>query len=204
VVLDLYAYNMAKFVSIEVERRLIREYIQYAFRTEFGPLLHGICNNDYVTVKQQLERKDLRSKDITSTESFYNCVLMLACMEGNVSMVDLLLRYSFIDPSACYNAALMFAVESYKGDGLLVLQRLLEDRRVNPSDNNNELIRRASHLGYRHIVYRLLQDPRVIPCDARGGLSALEKAEIKGFIEIVQLIKQWKKWHRHWFICWCS
>jgi hypothetical protein len=195
---------MAKFVSIEVERKLIIEFIEGAFKTEFGSFLRGICGDDSTTVKQQLERKDLRSKDIVNKISFYECGLMLACMEGNISMVDLLLCYRFIDPSTHNNTALMFAVETPKGNGLLVLQRLLEDRRVNPSDNNNELIRFASHLGKLPIVYRLLQDPRVNPCDTRGGPSALQNSELGGFTEIVQLIKQWKKWNRPWFICWCS
>ena len=44
---------------------------------------------------------------------------------------------------------------------IAVVERLLQDRRVDPSAYNNEAIHLASKFGHVAIANRLLQDPRV-------------------------------------------
>ena len=46
---------------------------------------------------------------------------------------------------------------------LKVVNRLLQDERVDPSDRNNEAIQWAAHNGHLDVVKRLLQDLRVNP-----------------------------------------
>jgi hypothetical protein len=46
---------------------------------------------------------------------------------------------------------------------------LLQDARVNPSDDENLAIRSASENGHLAVVDRLLQDPRVDPSASKNG-----------------------------------
>jgi ankyrin repeat protein len=67
-----------------------------------------------------------------------------------------------------------------------VVKLLLQDPRVNPSDNSNSAIRYASDKGYLEIVKLLLQDPRVDPSD--DGNQAIRWASYYGHLEVVKLL----------------
>ena len=60
---------------------------------------------------------------------------------------------------------------------LHIVDRLLQDSRVDPSDRNNCAIGWASLKGHLHIVERLLQDPRVDPSDLNN--DAIQRGIIK-------------------------
>ncbi len=63
-----------------------------------------------------------------------------------------------MNPSANHNQAICEA--SVEGH-LDVVERLLQDPRVDPSANNNQAFCEASAEGHLDAVERLLQDPRV-------------------------------------------
>ena len=63
-----------------------------------------------------------------------------------------------MDPGGERNRAIKAAS---KNGHLGVVNRLLEDFRVDPSAGNNYAIQQASKNGHLEVVERLLQDPRV-------------------------------------------
>lgn len=76
---------------------------------------------------------------------------------NNVNAVSVLLNY--IDPSIHYNEPLLLSVMNGYID---IVDTILKDPRVNPSDRNNKAIMDASNQGKYDIVNRLLDDPRLI------------------------------------------
>jgi hypothetical protein len=59
---------------------------------------------------------------------------------------------------------------------LAVVARLLQDPRVDPSDRDNQAIRKASNSGRLAVVERLLQDPRVV-------IKLLQSGEITQYLQ---------------------
>jgi ankyrin repeat protein len=64
-----------------------------------------------------------------------------------------------------------------------IINRLLEENRVDPSADNNKAIRIASQKGHLDIVNRLLEDPRVDPSAYNN--SAIKWASQNGHFDIV-------------------
>jgi hypothetical protein len=79
---------------------------------------------------------------------------------GNVELLDLLLSYPNVNPSAGSDVALLVA--SRNGERKMV-ELLLQDPRVDPSAKNNRVIGTASERGHVDVVNLLLLDPRVDP-----------------------------------------
>ena len=75
-------------------------------------------------------------------------------------------------------------------DTLLKLQSndsyILNGYRVDPSDEDNTAIVRASEYGYKEVVELLLSDDRVDPSDRRN--EAIILASLNGHIEVVELL----------------
>ena len=139
-----------------------------------------------------------------------------ACSNGHVHVVDRLLRYARVDPSANYNRAMNDAVwnghvkvvDLLLRDGRVdpsaeqnyaivcavmfgkfdVVNHLLQDARVDPSANNNYAIRAASDSGKVDVVNRLLQDARVDP--SADDNCAIRLASQKGYVEVVHRLVQ--------------
>ena len=65
-----------------------------------------------------------------------------------------------------------------------MVERLLADPRVDPSDRNNEAIHDACAEGRLAVVERLLADPRVDPSDVSN--AALHQACANGHLAVVE------------------
>ncbi len=68
----------------------------------------------------------------------------------------------------------------------LAIKVLLEDSRVNPSDDNNKAIQLASENGHLEVVKLLLEDKRVDP--SANYNRAIQMASHKGYEKIVKLL----------------
>ncbi len=79
-------------------------------------------------------------------------------------------------------------MEAAKHENIFLVKKLLQDPRVDPSDNSNFVIRWASENGHLEIVRLLLQDPRVDP--SRFNNYAIKWASIEGHLEVVKLLLQ--------------
>jgi hypothetical protein len=81
--------------------------------------------------------------------------------------------------------ALMDAFEEAAKNGFLtIVERMLEDERIDPSANNNNSINLAAKHGHIKVVERLLQDGRVDPS------RALRVAERRGQKAVIDRLKQ--------------
>ena len=114
-----------------------------------------------------------------------NYTFRLACKNGCIEVVKLLLQDPRVDPTANDNYAFIYACENGHTE---VVKLLLEDPRVDPSANNNFAIHCASENGHTEIVRLLLQDPRVDP--SADNNFAIHCASQNGHIEIVRLLLQ--------------
>jgi hypothetical protein len=84
-----------------------------------------------------------------------------ACERGDSGAVNRLLQdFSDLDPADEDNYAIRTASQQ---DHLSVVNRLLQDERVNPADDGNAAIGNASAQGRLSVVNRLLEDKRVNP-----------------------------------------
>jgi surface antigen len=109
-----------------------------------------------------------------------------AVQEGNVGVVDFFLRTKIVD-SSFVNGLAVGAVYGH----LAVVERLLLDSRVDPSDRNNLAILRAAENGHLAVVERLLQDQRVDP-SAENNLAVLRAAH-NGHLAVVERLLQDKR-----------
>ena len=90
--------------------------------------------------------------------------------------------------------------EASKNGHIQVVERLLQDPRVDPSAGNNYAIRMASHRDHIHVVERLLQDPRVDPsagdnqayCHANPEIANLLTKDIR--VQICKADYHISKW----------
>lgn len=89
-----------------------------------------------------------------------NYAIQIACEEGYVGIVDLLLRDPRVDPNAGHHNPIFCAIK--KGH-IAVVRRLLQDPRLDPCRSNNYAIRCAVEYNHVAIVDLLLQDSRVEP-----------------------------------------
>ncbi len=77
---------------------------------------------------------------------------------------------------------------------IAIVNRLLQDNRVDPGDGDNYAIIIASQKGYLTVVNRLLQDKRVNPTDLNN--AAISEANHNGHLEIVKiLLKDRRVWN---------
>jgi hypothetical protein len=76
---------------------------------------------------------------------------------------------------------------SYDGH-LTIVERLLQDKRVDPSADDNKAIRWASDNGYLAVVERLLQDERVDP--SANNNAAIQWAASNSRLAIVERLLQ--------------
>jgi ankyrin repeat protein len=76
--------------------------------------------------------------------------------------------------------------DAAKSGHLSIVERLLQDEKVDPSADNNDAITWASVLGHLAVVERLLQDPRVDPSAQNNG--AIQLASINGHLAVVNLL----------------
>lgn len=126
--------------------------------------INFICRNDPVISKLIAKKKAMvEEKPDEFLQSMQNVskqhIIRAAVQEENVEVVDELIRRGY-DPSAELNYVIVEA--SGRGD-LTIVNRLLEDPRVDPGAWNDLAIKIASNEGHLDVVDRLLQDERVDP-----------------------------------------
>ena len=95
---------------------------------------------------------------------------------------------SCVDPSFDENRAIAYA--SWYGH-LAVVERLLQDKRVDPSATDNYgncALSHAAKNGHLAVVERLLQDERVDPSDAEN--FAIKNASENGHLAVVERLLQ--------------
>jgi hypothetical protein len=82
-----------------------------------------------------------------------------------------------------------YPIRAASRDGrIAIVNRLLQDERVNPAAHDNEAIIDASRNGHSEVVNRLLQDPRVVP--AAHDNAALRLASHFGHLDVVNRLLQ--------------
>jgi ankyrin repeat protein len=128
------------------------------------------------------------------------CDFGAACRVGDVATVDrllLLVADSVIDPTArfvandngCYTLTpLEWAC---RGGHLAVVERLLEDERVDPSACDNLAMLFASGQGHLAVVERLLLDARVDP--AASNNDSIHSAAYQCYSDVVERLLQDKR-----------
>jgi hypothetical protein len=104
---------------------------------------------------------------------------------------------------------LKYAVEN--GHELAVVERLLQDKSVDPSANDNYAIRAAAQNGHLAIVDRLLQDERVDPsadnnfavqlAAERGHLAVVDRLLEDDRVDVAVAIQHSRPEHRKRFEC---
>ena len=114
-----------------------------------------------------------------------NYTFRLACKNGCIEVVKLLLQDPRVDPSCYHRCAIWLAC----GRGHIEIARLLlQDPRVDPTANDNYAFIYACDNGHTETVRLLLQDPRVDP--SADNNFAIHCASQNGHIEIVRLLLQ--------------
>jgi len=88
---------------------------------------------------------------------FHNDIIRWAANNNYVKVVELLLQYPQVDPSA--HAIVCVVWNNY----VKVIELLLQDPRVDSSANDNYAIRCAALYGHEKVVKLLLEDERVDP-----------------------------------------
>jgi ankyrin repeat protein len=107
-----------------------------------------------------------------------------ACKTGNIHLVNILLEFEFVDPSADDNYAIRVACSC---GHISVVDRLLHED-SDPSADDNYAIRIASENGHIDVVDRLLQDNRVEPRDVNN--NAIFCAITNGHVAVVDRLLQ--------------
>lgn len=124
-----------------------------------------------------------RLQDSVEPDFDCNLAVRLAAREGNLSILNLLLKDSRVDPSAINNYAIQHA--SMNGH-LSIVESLLQDSRVDPGDDNNLALNIASQKGHEEIVELLLKSSKVNPMDLNN--AALSYALKNNHISVAKML----------------
>ena len=109
-------------------------------------------------------------------------------MKGNNKFISKILFKLLLLRGGCSDYTMMKAIQKDKTE---VVKLLLQDKRVDPSAEDNYAIRWASANGYTDIVKLLLEDERVDP--SAGDNYAIRWASANGREEVVKLLLKDKR-----------
>ncbi|KAI8892201.1 ankyrin repeat-containing domain protein [Globomyces pollinis-pini] len=158
--------------------------------------LEVLFQNNSIFKKPELIRKYLKLIPF-SFKIFYN-VLIRSIGRNYISIVEMLLSDSRVDPSASNNEAIRYAAHNghlqvncairhaAENGHLKVVELLVADSRVDPSANNNCAIQLAAQNGHLGIVKMLLAYSRVDP--SANDKYALRLAVTNGHLEVVKIL----------------
>lgn len=144
----------------------------YGFST---PALTEAIENGHVEIANRI-LDDPR----TDPSADNNSALLKASEKGYCKLVDRLLTDSRLKFDKSLSPRLLLSKNPE------VVQRLLQEDRIDPSINNNSAIKRASEYGYPATVAMLLQDSRVDPSVSDN--YAIQWAARNGHLEVVNLL----------------
>lgn len=126
--------------------------------------------------------KRLMQDERTDPSARENEAVTRAAENGYVEIVDLLLE----------DEANKFPIGLAVAEGhLLVVETLLQDMRVDPSDDDNDAVKTAAEYGELAILDRLLQDKRVDPSATDN--YAIRMASENGYLAVVERLLQDKR-----------
>ena len=147
--------------------------------------LSRVCKHDQ-QIRNIINGKRISEKTDRFLQTTENPIL-LASLIGDVEIIDELINRGY-DPSKYNN----YAINNASRFGhLSVVYRLLQDERVNPTD---ETIYWPSNYGYLPIVELLLQDGRADPSAANN--RAIKRASHHGHLAIVErLLQDYRVWN---------
>lgn len=110
--------------------------------------------------------------------------LMHAAETGNAAIIQALLAFPWLDPTALENAPLRTAAAAGQAAAVAVL---LADPRIDPCARDNEPVFAAAMRGHVDVVHVLLADPRVDPT-ARGQGPILAAAGSRHAATVAELL----------------
>ena len=126
-----------------------------------------LCSTNADIQKVVMKRKIEHRTDFLLSQSTPENVLYYASIYGDIDTVDDLLNRG-VDPNIEVtdqdgNNTFSLFVWAIKTGNIKVIDRLLQDDRIDPSADDNSAIKWASTLGHLDVVNRLLQDSKVDP-----------------------------------------
>jgi hypothetical protein len=149
------------------------------------------CRHDHSDVKlltNSIASVSLRFGMLTQLKDCQNALdimdLYTASRDGHLSRVNQLLLQ---DEQVDTGFDVLIGVASNYGH-LGVVDRLLQDERIDPAADDNKAIRMASRNGHLPVVDRLLQDARVDP--AAQDNQAIRLASNYGYLSVVNRLLQ--------------
>ncbi|KAI9349605.1 ankyrin repeat-containing domain protein [Obelidium mucronatum] len=111
--------------------------------------------------------------------------LNIACTNGNLEAVELLLAQETVDPSVPLYGTPPIAAAA-EGGNVEIINLLLQDKRVQPSVSRNVAIGKAAFYGHVDVVRLLLEQDCVDPSD--NSNEAIRCACREGHTEVVKLL----------------
>jgi hypothetical protein len=102
--------------------------------------------------------KILKNKNLHISSEDDNYALFQSAENGNLNIVEILLKDYRLDPAHAFNRTIKFAAQKGHYD---VVELLLKDKRVNPADYSNEAIKQCYNKEHMDIVYLLWNDQRI-------------------------------------------
>jgi ankyrin repeat protein len=148
-------------------------------------------NNDKALI-YAIQSKNLKMLKLILSDQRVNIIkngymaLQEAIYDSNFDMVEYLLKYTEIDPSANNNSAIYTLAGNIaqnpidRENNIKIARLLLEDPRVNPS----EALSMAVHTGNIDIINLLLENKRVDPSNNNNSL--IIRASSKGYFNVVK------------------
>jgi ankyrin repeat protein len=127
-------------------------------------------------------------KDVPLPNDFKKHAIVFSSKMGFVDVVDTLIRHYHVYPSQKDDEGHDLIQIASRYGHLAVVDRLLQEARVDPSAGHNYAILLASDNGHLAVVDRLLQDPRVNPSDANNW--AIRCASENGHLAVVDRLLQ--------------
>ena len=148
-----YIYETIKQSSYPSIRTICTTNKQISSFCATDPKIINLIGQKRDNVKTKTKNFLAKFGEQPKTWEFYNAV----SNTNDIEILDELINSGYL------NLNDKNALISYLFGNLDLLNRLLEDSRVDPSSGDNYAIKFASDLGYLNIVNRFLQDPRVDP-----------------------------------------
>ncbi|KAI8900063.1 ankyrin repeat-containing domain protein [Globomyces pollinis-pini] len=168
---DLLIYMIEKSYELEPIRILGRNKFSKRFKQEmFLKALDPISTN---LVLAMLEDEDI---DPTDDDNF---AIITACTSGTIEVVQKLLKNEDVELEGCIGPA-------GENGHAEVIKLLLQDDRIDPTEDDSQALRLASENGHLEVVELLLEDGRADPSDDDN--YAICFASLNGHYEIVKLL----------------
>jgi ankyrin repeat protein len=155
----------------------------------WSDVLCQLCKTNRFEVLQLLIEEEPSLKDkslgiLERVDSAEGLLKLAACDDTNHNVLEVLLRDSRLDPSRVLLTAISFHCVKN-------VQLLLNDKRIDPSLDDQAALVTACENGNLEIVHLLLKDPRVDPSDSKS--KCLHYACLSDQLEVVKVLLKDKR-----------